>query len=82
MVSLTKFRKERTKIVDFLLIVTFLASPENKYSPSIFLERHGQFYMTCIYLKKQGIYYVRDLPNSANTCDMGIKKSLQKHLKI
>ena len=29
-VSLTKFREDRTKIVDFSLIETFLASPENK----------------------------------------------------
>ena len=38
MVSLTKFREDRKKIVDFSLIETFLASPENKYSPSIFAE--------------------------------------------
>ena len=32
---MTKFREDRKKIVDFLLIVTFLASLEKKYSPSI-----------------------------------------------
>ena len=29
-VSLTKFREDQTQIVDFSLIETFLASPENK----------------------------------------------------
>ena len=31
---MTKFGEDRTKIVDFSLKVTFLASPENKHSPS------------------------------------------------
>ena len=35
---MTKFREDRTKIVDFSLIVTFLASPENTYSPSTISE--------------------------------------------
>ena len=34
MVTLTKFHEYRTKIVDFLLIETFLASPDNCVPPS------------------------------------------------
>ena len=35
LVILTKFHEYRTKIVDFLLIETFLASPDNCVQPSI-----------------------------------------------
>ena len=37
LVILTKFHEYRTKIVDFLLIVTFLASPDNCWTPSTYL---------------------------------------------
>ena len=35
LVIMTTFHGDRTKIVDFLLIVTFLANADNLYSPSI-----------------------------------------------
>ena len=37
LVILTKFHEDRTKIVDFLLIVTFLASCKFLRSPSMFI---------------------------------------------
>ena len=36
LVILTKFHEDRTKIVNFLLIVTFLASPKFPQTPSTY----------------------------------------------